>query len=402
MSTTLSPPAVTATAGPAEGPLEAYRRRVADGLLAADPEQERAAARLDVLFEEMRHYPGAHAARRGLRGLFGRASRTTVRPRGIYLVGDVGRGKSMLMDLFFEVVPVRRKLRIHFHRFMQDVHARLHAMKRADPGLGDPIPPLAQAISTDAILLCFDEFQVNDITDAMILGRLFDALFERGVVVVATANTRPEDLFQGCPGGDAFKPFIAIIRRETDTVPLDSPRDYRRGGLRGMATWHVPADARAELRLDAAFGRLAEGASPGPETLTVMGRPFQVPCSAGGVARFDFEALCDRPLGAGDYLALAARYPALVIDGVPRLGPENFDVARRFIVLVDALYEQKVKLVASAADRPDRIFERGEGAKAFERTASRLEEMQSQAYLDLPHTAWAGPSAALADPGSKD
>ena len=402
MSTSLSTPAAPLTSEPGTsdpaGPLEAYRRRVADGALAADPEQERAAARLDVLFEDLRGYPGAHAARRGLRGLFGRTSRLAARPHGIYLVGDVGRGKSMLMDLFFEVVPVRRKQRIHFHRFMQDVHARLHAMKRADPGLSDPIPPLAQAISTDAILLCFDEFQVNDITDAMILGRLFDALFERGVVVVATSNTRPEDLFQGRPGGDAFKPFIATIRREMDTVPLDSPRDYRRGGLRGMATWHVPADTRAELRLDAAFDRLAAGAAPGPETLTVMGRPFQVPCAAGGVARFDFEALCDRPLGAGDYLALASRYPALVIDGVPRLGPDNFDVARRFIVLVDALYEQKVKLVASAADRPDRIFERGEGAKAFERTASRLEEMQSQAYLDLPHLTY----GALADQEPKD
>ncbi|TLU73165.1 cell division protein ZapE [Lichenicoccus roseus] len=385
MSSKLSPTEMPETQAVAAGPLAAYRQRVADGQLAADPEQQRAAARLDQLFEELRTYPAAHAARRGLRGLFGRASRTAARPRGVYLVGDVGRGKSMLMDLFFEVAPVRRKQRIHFHRFMQDAHRRLHAMKRADPSLTDPIPPLAQAISTDAILLCFDEFQVNDITDAMILGRLFDALFERGVVVVATSNTRPEDLFQGRPGSDAFRPFIATIRREMDTVLLDSPRDYRRGGLRGMATWHVPADARAELRLDAAFDQLAEDAVAGPETLTVMGRPFVVPLAAGGVARFDFETLCDRPLGAGDYLALASRYPALVIDGVPRLGPENFDVARRFIVLVDALYEQKVKLVASAADRPDRIFQRGEGAKAFERTASRLEEMQSQAYLDLPH-----------------
>ncbi len=385
MSSKLSPTEMHETQAVAAGPLAAYRQRVADGQLAADPEQQRAAARLDQLFEELRTYPAAHAARRGLRGLFGRASRTAARPRGVYLVGDVGRGKSMLMDLFFEVAPVRRKQRIHFHRFMQDAHRRLHAMKRADPSLTDPIPPLAQAISTDAILLCFDEFQVNDITDAMILGRLFDALFERGVVVVATSNTRPEDLFQGRPGSDAFRPFIATIRREMDTVLLDSPRDYRRGGLRGMATWHVPADARAELRLDAAFDQLAEDAVAGPETLTVMGRPFVVPLAAGGVARFDFETLCDRPLGAGDYLALASRYPALVIDGVPRLGPENFDVARRFIVLVDALYEQKVKLVASAADRPDRIFQRGEGAKAFERTASRLEEMQSQAYLDLPH-----------------
>ena len=190
----------------------------------------------------------------------------------------------------------------------------------------------------------------------MILGRLFDALFARGVVVVATSNTRPEDLFQNRPGADAFKPFIAIIRRELDTLFLDSPRDYRRGGLRGIPTWHVPADQRADARLDRAFRRLSEAAEIVPVTLTVMGRAVRVEQAAGMVARFGFDELCGRPLGAGDYLALATRFETLVLDHVPRLGPENFDVARRFVVLVDALYEQKVKLVASAADQPDRIL----------------------------------------------
>ena len=372
------------------GPLAAYRQRLQQGLLAPDPEQERAAVRLEALFEALRTQAPASEPRslggrfQKLGRLFARPARVQ-RPRGIYVVGQVGRGKSMLMDLFFEVAPIARKRRIHFHRFMQDVHGELHAMKRAHPEVVDPIPPLARSIASDAMLLCFDEFQVNDIADAMILGRLFDALFALGVVVVATSNTRPENLFQGRPGSDAFKPFIAIIQREMDTLTLDSPRDYRRGGLRGMATWHVPANARADDSLDRAFQRLSDGAETRPVTLTIMGRAFVVRQAAGPVARFDFDDLCGRALGPGDYLALGARFETLILDHVPRLGPDNFDVARRFIVLVDALYEQKVKLFASAADQPDRIYLRGEGAAAFERTASRLEEMQGQAYLDMPH-----------------
>ncbi len=368
------------------GPLAAYRKRLAEALLDADPEQEHVAVRLDGLFEALRRKQ-AHGSRRptGLSRLLGLAASSPPRPRGLYIVGEVGRGKSMLMDLFFASAPVARKRRVHFHRFMQDVHSRLYAMKRAHPDITDPIPPLARAVSSEACLLCFDEFQVNDIADALILGRLFDALFASGVVVVATSNTRPEDLFQNRPGRDAFKPFIATLRREMDTVSLDGPRDYRRGGVRGLATWHVPADARADARLDAAFKRLSQGAPTASVTLKVMGRAIRVEQAAGPVARFDFDDLCGRPLGAGDYLALASRFSVLMLDAIPRLGPENFDVARRFIVLVDALYEQKAKLVASAADRPDRIYQRGEGAQAFERTASRLEEMQTQLYLDLPH-----------------
>jgi cell division protein ZapE len=382
---TSDPDRAGAPPGPV-GPLTAYRQRLQGGQLEPDPEQERVAARLDELFQALRTQPRtAPAGLRGLSRLFARATKEAERPRGIYIVGQVGRGKSMLMDLFFAVAPVKCKRRIHFHRFMQDVHARLHAMKRAHPDLADPIPPLARSITAEANLLCFDEFQVNDIADALILGRLFDALFANGVVVVATSNTKPEDLFQNRPGRDAFKPFIAIIKREMDTLFLDSPRDYRRGGIRGISTWHVPANARADARLDQAFRRLSGGAEPEPVTLTVMGRSFVVKQAAGPVARFDFYDLCGQALGAGDYLALATRFSALILDGVPRLGPDNFDVARRFIVLVDTLYEQKVKLIASAADQPDRIYMRGEGAAAFERTASRLEEMQSQAYLDLPH-----------------
>jgi cell division protein ZapE len=366
------------------GPLAAYRERVRAGLLDEDPEQLKAAARLDELWQALIRQADPASSGSLIGRLLKRRSRPAA-PRGVYLVGQVGRGKSMLMDLFFEQTPITAKQRIHFHRFMQDAHKRVHALKRAQPGLSDPIPPLADAIAADATLLCFDEFQVNDIADAMILGRLFDALFARGVVIVATSNTVPEELFQNRPGADAFKPFIARIRAELDTVLLDSPRDYRRGGVRGLPTWHAPADRRAEQALDAAFLRLTGGVAPHAEALEVMGRQVKVPMAGEGVARFDFEALCAQALGAGDYLALAQRFPALIIDGIPRLGPENFDLARRFIVLVDALYEAKVKLIASAADGPDRIYERGEGATAFERTASRLAEMQTEAYLALPH-----------------
>jgi cell division protein ZapE len=397
---------------PGTGPMVAYQARVEAGLLAPDPEQAKAAARLDQLWRELpgyhpvvrqppargllgRGFPGKGLLGngilgkeiRGLKSRLGLAPRAAAppRPRGVYMVGQVGRGKTMLMDLFFALAPVAHKKRVHFHRFMQDVHQRLHDMKRARPELADPIPPLAHAIADEAWLLCFDEFQVNDIADAMILGRLFDYLFAEGVVVVATSNTEPKDLFQNRPGADAFRPFIAVIQREVDTVVLDSPRDYRRGGMRGMATWIVPPGPDAAQELDSLFMRLADGAPVRPVSLEVMGRSLAVPVAAGPVARFTFPDLCGRPLGAGDYLALATRFAALVLDDVPRLGPDNFDVARRFIVLIDTLYEQKVKLFASAEDQPDAIYQKGDGAQAFERTASRLEEMQSAAYLDLPH-----------------
>jgi cell division protein ZapE len=291
----------------------------------------------------------------------------------------------MLMDLFFAAADVRRKRRLHFHQFMQEAHKRIFAWRRDNPGGSDPIPPLADAIAAEAALLCFDEFQVNDIADAMILGRLFQALFDRAVVVVTTSNIVPDDLFKGQPGRDAFLPFIGLLKQNLDLLVMEGGRDYRRARLRGTAIWHVPADGRAERSLDQAFSELSGHAQPKTETLTVMGHHLVVPLSANGVARFDFEALCGEALGAGDYLALASHYHAVVLDGVPRLSPDNYDRARRFIVLIDALYDHRVKLVASAAAWPDQLYQRGEGARAFERTASRLEEMQSQEYLGLAH-----------------
>lgn len=369
------------------GPLPTYRARVAHGELAPDPAQEAAAVRLQVLWDQLRGYePARPAPKPGLFGrLFGRAPEPPPPPRGLYLVGQVGRGKSMLMDLFFDTADVPRRRRIHFHRFIQEAHARFHAHKREHPEIDDPIPPLADRIAAEAALLCFDEFQVHDIADAMILGRLFEALFARGVVAVATSNTAPDDLFRGQPGRDAFLPFIANLNRHVDVHQLDSARDFRRQRMRAFATWHVPPDSRADATLDEVFTTLGGGETPRAVDLTVMGRTLRVPLAAGRVARFDFEALCGEALGAGDYLAVAARFHTVVLDGVPRLSSDNFDKARRFIVLVDTLYDHRVKLYASAEAMPDQLYMRGENAAMFERTASRLEEMRSQDYLESEH-----------------
>ncbi len=376
----------------ATGPLPAYRALLDAGELSTDPSQALAAERLQDLWAKLRGYDPPLRPQEDGGGFFGRLLRRRptegadeARPNGLYLVGEVGRGKSMLMDLFFGQAQVARKRRIHFHQFMQDVHAGIFAAKRARPDIDDPIPGQADRIAAAAALLCFDEFQVNDIADAMILGRLFQALFARGVVVVATSNTPPDDLFRGQPGRDAFLPFIALIKQHLDVLVMEGGRDWRRQKLHGVPTWHVPADRAADAALDAAFGELTGGRPAHPARLAVSGRSLTVPMAAEGVARFDFAALCQQPLGPGDYLALATHFHALVLDAIPRLGPENYDAARRFITLIDALYEHRVKLVASAAAQPDQLYERGEGAKAFERTASRLEEMRSGMYLSLPH-----------------
>jgi cell division protein ZapE len=377
-----SPPSQTT------GPLPAYQAMIADGSLAADPAQAMAVDRLQDLWERLRGYDPKpmHEAGGGLLSrLMRRRHAEEYVPTGLYLVGEVGRGKSMLMDLFFDTADVARKQRIHFHRFIQNAHTRIHAWKKAHPDVADPIPPLADQIAADSALLCFDEFQVNDIADAMILGRLFQALFDRGVVVVTTSNTPPDDLFKGQPGRDAFLPFIALIKQRLDVLVMDGGRDYRRERMRGLRTWQVPADEMSRRELDKAFLRLTGGSAIRPVTLKVIGRELVVPRAADGVARFDFHSLCDTALGAGDYLAIATNFHTLILDGIPRLSPGNYDQARRFIVLVDTLYDQRVKLIASADATPDQLYQHGENAKMFERTASRLDEMQSEDWLGLLH-----------------
>lgn len=376
----------------ADGPLPALRARIRAGALHADPSQLLAAERLQGLWSRLRGYdpPPLRADPAG--GMLGRLLRRRpaegadeARLGGLYLVGDVGRGKSMLMDLFFGAASLARKRRVHFHAFMQEAHRRIHAWRGAHPDGADPIPPLADALAGEAALLCLDELQITDIADALILGRLFEALFARGVVVVATSNTSPGRLFEGQPGRDAFLPFIALLQQHLDLLVLDGPRDFRRGGPPVGSRWLVPADADARKALDAAFNALAGGAPLRAERLTVMGRRLDVPHAAGVVARFDFAGLCGSPLGAGDYLALATHFDALVLDDVPRLGGERRDETRRFIVLVDALYEHRVQLVASAAAAPDALCVDGDWAAAFARTASRLVEMQGTAWAGMAH-----------------
>ncbi len=374
---------------PSPGVMPEYRARIAAGSIISDPAQARAAERLQDLWAKLRGYnPHPTAPANGWVGKLLRRKQVDDiqdHPNGLYLVGEVGRGKSMLMDLFFEAADVPRKKRIHFHEFMQDVHRRFHAIKRDNPNIDDPIPPLADLIAEEAALLCFDEFQVYDIVDAMILGRLFEALFARLVVVVATSNTLPDDLFKGRSGRDAFLPFISLLKKNLDVLVLDAARDYRRERLNGLNSWYVPADRHAEAAMEHLFSELSGGAMPKPNSLVVSGRKLVVPLSIAGIARFDFHALCGQPLGPGDYLALATHYQTILIDNIPQLLPDKFNEARRFVTLIDALYEHRVKLYASAAATPDELCRGGVGAKIFERTASRLEEMQSEDYMRLPH-----------------
>jgi cell division protein ZapE len=372
------------------GPVFAYRARVAAGLLAHDPAQAVAAEALQALWVRLRGYdprPVPAEAPGLLSRLFRRIpGREAPEPiRGLYLVGEVGRGKSMLMDMFFATADLPRKKRLHFHQFMEQCHRRVHAWKQAHGNTADPIPPLADSIAAEAALLCFDEFQVHDVADAMILGRLFQALFARGTVVVATSNTAPDDLFKGRPGRDAFLPFIAVLKQNLEVLTLAAARDYRRERAIGLEVWHVPADGRAERALDAAFRELSGQQHGAPLTLSVFGRTLRLPEAANGVVRASFEELCGAALGPSDYLALATHAHTLVLSGIPRLTPENRDRARRFVLLVDALYEHRCRLIASAAAEPDALCPDGDEAAIFARTASRLMEMRSAEYLAREH-----------------
>jgi len=295
------------------------------------------------------------------------------------LWGPVGRGKSMVMDLFFAAASVAKKRRAHFHAFMLDVHARIEAERRA--GAHAPIAKVAADLATDATLLCFDEFQVNDIADAMIIERLFRALFAAGTVVVATSNRPPARLYEHGLQRARFLPFIALLEERLDLVELDSGRDYRLARLAGRRIYHWPLDEAAHQALVDAFAELTDGAPASPERLTVLGRQLPVPRAARGVAWFSFAELCERPLAAADYLALAERYAALIVEGIPRLGPERRNAAQRFHILIDALYEARTLLVASAEVPPHEIYVSGDGAFEFRRTFSRLHEMQSEDYL---------------------
>lgn len=366
-------------------PLSRYRDLVSAGVLAPDAAQADAAARLQALAEALER-PSPLLSR-----LFARPET----PRGVYLWGGVGRGKSLLMDIFFNNTRVDPKRRVHFHEFMAETHDRIaawrggtDAMRRRHPGVnrkspGDPMPPVARDIAVDARLLCFDEFQVSDIADAMILGRLFEALFSEGVVVVATSNRPPDDLYRDGLNRQLFSPFITLLKSRVDVVELKSARDFRLERLGGAPVYHAPLSPEADDAMDASWTRYICDARERNEEISVKGRRVAVPRAARGAARFSFADLCEAPLGAADYLAIARRYDAVFVDRVPRLGPEKRNEAKRFVTLVDALYEARTKLICSADAEPDALYATGDGAFEFARAASRLMEMRSADYLGL-------------------
>lgn len=359
--------------------LNAYDALVAAGELRTDPEQRTAAIRLDTLAAELETPKKTGLLAR----LTGRGG--TV-PRGVYMFGDVGRGKSMMMDLFFANVGVERKRRVHFSEFMLEVHGRIAIERRKESG--DPIAPVAAALAAETRLLAFDEMMVTNSPDAMILSRLFTALLEAGVTMVTTSNRAPADLYKNGLNREHFLPFIALIRERLDVVTLNGPIDYRRDRLGQQNTWLVPNGAEATADLSAAFFRLTdhEVTEPIPsEDLVVQGRTLRVPKTLKGVAVFSFKKLCGEARGAADYIAIARRYHTVIVVGIPQLGPENRNEAARFVALIDALYEQKVKLLAAADAEPDALYPEGDGRFEFQRTVSRLEEMRSEDYLAQGH-----------------
>jgi cell division protein ZapE len=369
-----------------------YAAAVAAGRVEQDAAQLVVVDRLAQLEARIAEYRLARKSS-SLGWMFGSREKRQSRIKGLYIYGDVGRGKTMLMDLFFEASPVQRKRRAHFHEFMIDVHERIHAfrqaMKLGEHAGEDPIQQAAAELAAEAWLLCFDEFHVTDIADAMILGRLFAQLFERGVVLVATSNVEPEELYKDGLNRALFVPFIQMLEQHMDIVPLAARTDFRLEKIAGMPVWYVPADAAADASLDDAWWRLTSGHEGEPQELAIKGRSLHVPRAAMGVARFTFHDLCEAPLAAADYLRVAREYHTVILDRIPVMSFETRNAAKRFIILIDTLYDMNVKLIASADAEPDALYRGDEGfeAQEFKRTASRLIEMRSQGYLARPHGA---------------
>ena len=365
---------------------ERYDAFVQAGELDTDPSQQQLAGRFDRLIRELATKRLATKSS-ALGWLFSRKSPRHEVIKGLYIYGEVGRGKTMLMDMFHQLVPVKRKRRAHFIDFMADVHERINAhrqaLKKGETKQEDPIPPVADALAEQAWVLCFDEFTVTDIADAMILSRLFRALFERGVVLVATSNVQPDNLYRDGLNRQLFLPFIDLLKTHVDVVNLDARTDYRLEKLNRMPVYLSPLNDETARLMDEAWLAATDGATIAQDSVTVKGRAVIIPHASRHTARFTFADLCSKPLGAADYTAIIKRYTTIFIDAVPVLDHPRRNEAKRFIILVDILYDHHVHVVISAAASPDKLYIAKTGTEAFEfdRTASRLFEMQSEAYL---------------------
>ena len=369
-----------------------YAAAIAAGKIEADPGQALGAQHFAGLERRIAEHRLARKSS-ALGWLFGKHDKAAGPLKGLYVYGEVGRGKTMLMDLFFASSEVQRKRRAHFHEFMADVHERVrlfrHKLKQGEIAGEDPIRLAANQIAEETWLLCFDEFHVTDIADAMILGRLFTRLFELGVVLIATSNVAPAELYAGGLNRALFLPFLHLLQQHVDVVRLEARTDFRLEKFAGVSTWYVPADEDAQVALDMAWEKLTGLLDGEPCDIALQGRVLRVPQAAMGVARFTFAQLCEQPLGANDYLRLAHEFHTLLVDNIPIMNHDHRNAAKRFIILIDTLYDNAVKLIASAAAEPAGLYLAAEGFEAheFKRTASRLIEMRSEAYLALAHGA---------------
>ena len=366
---------------------EQLRAMTEAGTLQPDRYQFDVAEKLDRILTEFKARKPA-AKKSALGWMFAQKRKPEIPIQGLYVHGSVGRGKTMLMDLFFKLAPVEKKRRAHFHEFMADVHSRIHAhrqkLKVGETKEADPVPPVAAALRDEAQLLCFDEFTVTDIADAMLLARLFTELFARGCTLVATSNVEPDNLYRDGLNRGLFLPFVDLLKKNVQVSTLDSPTDYRLEKMESLPVYVSPLDDAPKM-MDIAWKRVTEGSPEQPVSIAMKGRTIEIPRAAGPCARFTFSDLCEKPLGASDYLAIAKRFDVVFVENIPHLGPEKRNETKRFIILIDALYDASVRLFASAVAMPEALLTEKKGTEGFEfdRTVSRLFEMRSADYLEL-------------------